>query len=55
MSTSNPEPPVSKPIPIPSFRPTQVFRRDRRNANDAERTDSNGRTGRNARQNRSEA
>jgi hypothetical protein len=32
MSTSDPEPPVSKPIPIPSFRPTQVFRRDRKTA-----------------------
>jgi hypothetical protein len=55
MSTSNPEPPVSKPIPIPSFRPTQVFRRDRRSATDAERVDPNAHSGRSTLQNRAEA
>ena len=45
---------MSKPIPIPSFRPTQIFRRDRRSTTDVERADSNGRTGRTSRQNRSD-
>ena len=52
MSTSNPEPPVSKPIPIPSYRPTQVFRRERRDASEAERAE---RSSRGSRQGRNEA
>ncbi|UGB34777.1 hypothetical protein LQ938_13030 [Microbacterium sp. cx-55] len=51
MTNSNPNPdlPVSKPIPIPSYRPSQVFRRERRKAEEAERDEAKARNERRGR------
>ncbi|MDF2555062.1 MAG: hypothetical protein K0R60_957 [Microbacterium sp.] len=43
MSDPDPVRPVSKPIPIPSFRPTRVFRRAGADARDDPRPDASPR------------